>query len=154
LGEAAPKKGTRDERKWRGRLSPSPGGEEDRADNRIHDMDIEGTGKHFPVPSSWAAAVGHPDSSVAAAVIRAFHRPMHDFCGAAPGRLTGPIVASTRDVAEAVRQIREWGKSKWAVAVQPLLDNDRPVDHPDLEPIWQAAEEHDLAIAHHSFAWN
>ena len=79
---------------------------------------------------------------------------MHDFCGVAPDRLKGPIVASTRDVGEAVREIREWGNSKWAVAVQPLLDNDRPVDHPDLEPIWQAAEEHDLAIAHHSFAWN
>ena len=34
-----------------------------------------------------------------------------------------------------------------------MLDNDRPVDHPDLEPIWTAAEEHDLAIVHHSFAW-
>jgi predicted TIM-barrel fold metal-dependent hydrolase len=39
------------------------------------------------------------------------------------------------------------------VAVVPLLDNDRPVDHPDLEPIWEAAEAHDLAIVHHSFAW-
>src|SRR5260370_16442890 len=79
---------------------------------------------------------------------------MQDLWGGGRDRLKGPIVASTRNVAEAVREIRDWGNSKWAVAVQPLLDNDRPVDHPDLQPIWQAAEEHDLAIAHHSFAWN
>src|SRR5437016_14470183 len=36
----------------------------------------------------------------------------------------------------------------------PLLGDDRPVDHPDLEPIWQAAQEHDLAIVHHSSTWN
>ena len=92
--------------------------------------------------------------SLEVGLIRAYHRHMHDFCGPFPDRLKGPIVASTRDVAEAVREIREWGNSKWAVAVQPLLDNDRPVDHPDLEPIWRAAEEHDLAIVHHSFTWS
>src|SRR5206468_5168481 len=64
------------------------------------------------------------------------------------------IVASTRAVDEAVREIRHWGASTWAVAVMPLLGDDRPVDHPDLEPIWQAAQEHDLAIVHHSSTWN
>ena len=55
---------------------------------------------------------------------------------------------------EAVREIREWGKSKWAVAVLPLLAKDMPADHPDLYPIWEAAAEHDLPIANHSFTWN
>jgi predicted TIM-barrel fold metal-dependent hydrolase len=87
-------------------------------------------------------------------LIRAYHLFMNEFCGPFPDRLKGPIVASTRDVGEAAREVREWGNSKWAVAVQPLLDNDRPVDHPDLEPIWRAAEEHDLAIVHHSFTWS
>jgi predicted TIM-barrel fold metal-dependent hydrolase len=154
LGEATPQPGSRDGRTWRGRLRPSPGVEDDRADNRLHDMDVEGADRHFLVPSGWSAVVGHPDVSIEVALIRAYHRHMHDFCGTAPDRLKGPIVASTRAVGEAVREIREWGASKWAVAVQPLLDNDRPVDHPDLEPIWQAAEEHDLAIVHHSFAWS
>src|SRR5207249_5639977 len=42
--------------------------------------------------------------------------------------------SSTRAVDEAVREIRHWGTSTWAVAVMPLLGDDRPVDHPDLEP--------------------
>ena len=154
LGEAEPRPGSRDGRVWRGKLRPSPGVQDDRADNRIRDMDTEGADRHFMVPSAWTAVVGHPDVSLEVNLIRAYHRHMQEFCSVAPDRLTAPIVASTRNVAEAVREIRDWGKSKWAVAVQPLLDNAMPVDHPDLEPIWQAAEEHDLAIAHHSFAWN
>jgi predicted TIM-barrel fold metal-dependent hydrolase len=38
--------------------------------------------------------------------------------------------------------------------VMPLLSMDMPVDHPDLEPIWKAAQAHDLAVVHHSFTWN
>jgi hypothetical protein len=154
LGEAQKRPGSRDERAWRGTMRPSPGVEDDAAAARVHDMDVEGVDRQFLVPSAWTAVVGYPDASVEVALTRAFHRHMQDFCNVVPGRLTGPIVASTRDVDEAVREIREWGKSKWAVAVMPLLHNERPVDHPDLEPIWQAAEEHDLAIVNHSFFAN
>ena len=34
------------------------------------------------------------------------------------------------------------------------LPNETPVDHPGLEPIWRAAEDHDFAIVHHSFTWS
>jgi predicted TIM-barrel fold metal-dependent hydrolase len=64
------------------------------------------------------------------------------------------VVASARAVDEAVREIQQWGDSKWAVAVMPLLAKDTPVDHPNLEPIWKAAQEHDLPIVHHSLTWN
>jgi predicted TIM-barrel fold metal-dependent hydrolase len=40
------------------------------------------------------------------------------------------------------------------VAVLPVLGKDMPLDHPDLEPISQAAQEHDLAVVHHSNTWN
>ena len=63
------------------------------------------------------------------------------------------IVASARDVDAAVQEIREWGKSRWAVAVMPLVTKDIPADHPSLEPIWRAADDHDLPIVHHSFTW-
>ncbi len=29
-----------------------------------------------------------------------------------------------------------------------------PADHPSLEPLWKAAQDYDLAVAHHSFTWN
>ena len=117
--------GSRDGRVWRGKLRPSPGVQDDRSDNRVLDMDTEGADRHFLVPSAWTA-VRRPCRTCRSrsALIRAYHRHMEEFCGVAPDRLKGPIVASTRNVEEAVREIRDWGKSKWAVAVQPLLDND------------------------------
>lgn len=139
---------------WRGSKPPRVGVQDDQAANRVMDMDEEGTDAHFLVPTLWVSVVGLPDVDFEVNLIRAYHRHAADFCGQFPSRLKTAIVASTRNVDEAVREIKEWGTSKWAVAVIPLLGRDMPVDHPDLEPIWQAAQEHDLAIVHHSNTWN
>jgi uncharacterized protein len=155
LGETAPRETfTGRETRWMGTKQPRPGTQDDQAASRVADMDDEGVDVHFLIPTSWLSFVGVEDSSIELAMIRAFHRHMQDFCGQFPDRLTGPIVASTRHPEEAVREIREWGKSKWAVAVMPLLAKDLPADHPSLEPIWREAQEFDLPIANHSFTWN
>ena len=86
-------------------------------------------------------------------MIRAYHRHMADFCGQYPDRLKSLIVASTRAVDEAVREIREWGNSKWAVAVMPLLAKDIPADHPTSTRSGGPPQEYDLPIANHSFTW-
>ena len=93
-------------------------------------MDDEGTDVHFLIPTSWLSLVGVDDTSIEIGLTRAFHRHMAEFCGSHPDRLKGPIVASTRRPEEAVREIRTWGKSKWAVAVMPLLAEGLPADHP------------------------
>ncbi|HEX3537832.1 MAG TPA: amidohydrolase family protein [Stellaceae bacterium] len=154
LGEAAPREGhTGRNTHWMGSKLPRPGVQDDNAANRIRDMDDEGTDRHFLVPGGWSSAVGLDDPSLETGLIRAFHRHMAEFCGHYPDRLKGPIVASTRDVDAAIREIREWGNSKWAVAVKPQIDK-IPADHPSLEPIWRAAADYDLPIVHHSSTWN
>ena len=153
LGEAGPhatftgRSGT-----WQGSKSPRPGVQDDQAANRVQDMDEEGADVHSLVPSSWTGTVGLDDATLEVGLIRAYHRHMADFCGQFPDRLKGMIVASTAHVNAAVREIRHWGTSRWAVAVMLLVR--KPVDHPDLEPIWQAAQDHDLAVVHHSSTWN
>jgi uncharacterized protein len=155
LGEAAPRQSfTGRESRWRGNKMPRPGVQDDRPDNRVEDMDDEGSDIHFLIPGSWLSLHDLPDPCFEVAMIRAYHRHMADFCGQFPSRLKGLIVASARAVDEAAREIREWGNSPWAVAVKPLLPRDIPADHPDLEPIWRAAQDHDLPIAHHSSTWN
>jgi predicted TIM-barrel fold metal-dependent hydrolase len=155
LGEAGPhptftgRGGTR-----RGTKAPRPGVQDDQPANRVKDMDEEGADVHFLIPSSWTGVVGLEDGTLEVGLIRAYHRHMADFCGQFPDRLKGMIVASGRAVDEAVREIHHWGTSKWAVAVKPFLNGDMPVDHPDLEPIWRAAQEYDLAVVHHSSTWN
>ena len=142
LGEKAPRETfTGRETRWMGSKMPRPGVQDDQAENRVKDMDDEGTDVHFLIPTSWLSLVGLPDPALEIGVIRAYHRHMADFCGQFPTRLKSMIVASSRNIDEAVREIREWGNSKWAVAVMPLLAKDVPADHPDLHPIWRAAAE-------------
>jgi uncharacterized protein len=154
LGEAAPREthSGRDTQ-WMGSKQPRAGTQDDQAASRLQDMDDEGTDTHFLIPTSWTSFVGHEDPAIEVNIIRAFHRHMADFSGNHPDRLQSMIVASARDVDAAVREIREWGKSRWAVAVMPLVTKDIPADHPKLDPIWRAADEHDLPIVHHSFTW-
>jgi len=139
---------------WRGGQLPRDGVQDDRAENRIKDMDDEGTDAHFLVPTIWVSVVALPDVELEVGLIRAYHRHAADFCGRFPDRLKTAIVASTRAVDEAVREIKQWGNSRWAAAVIPLLGPEMPVDHPDLEPIWKAAQDHDLPIVHHSTTWD
>jgi predicted TIM-barrel fold metal-dependent hydrolase len=139
---------------WMGTKQPRVGVQDDQAGNRVMDMDDEGCDVHFQIPTSWMSVVGLPDVELEIGLIRAYHRHMADFCGQFPERLKTMIVVSTRAVDEAVREIRLWGTSKWAVAVMPLLAEEVPVDHPALEPIWQAAQEFDLPVVHHSLTWN
>jgi predicted TIM-barrel fold metal-dependent hydrolase len=154
LGEEAPRESfTGRDSRWMGSKRPRPGTQDDQAENRVMDMDDEGTDVHFLIPTSWLSLVGVDDASIEIAMIRAYHRHMAEFCGSHPERLKGPIVASTRRVDEAAREIREWGKAKWAVAVMPLLAEGLPADHPSLDPIWREAQEYDLPIANHSFTW-
>ena len=154
LGEAAPRDthSGRDTH-WMGSKQPRAGTQDDMAENRIQDMDDEGTDTHFLIPTSWTSFVGHEDPTIEVNIIRAFHRHMANFSGNHPDRLQSMIVASARDVDAAVQEIKAWGKSRWAVAVMPLVTKDIPADHPSLEPIWKAAVDHDLPIAHHSFTW-
>src|SRR5581483_11684694 len=120
---------------WMGTQNPRAGTQDDQAAARIADMDDEGTDAHFLIPTAWTSLVGHEDPTLETGVIRAYHRHMEDFCAQYPGRLTSMIVASARDPEAAVKEIREWGKSRWAVAVMPLVTRDIPADHPSLDPI-------------------
>ena len=57
-----------------------------------------------------------------------------------------------RSVDESVREIKRWAREPWAVAIRPSLPIDYPIDHPDMDPIWKAADEEGLVVVHHSFS--
>src|ERR1700751_1026730 len=125
LGEPEPRETcTGRESQWRGGKLPRPGVQDDQAENRVRDMDDEGTDVHFLIPGSFMSLVGLDDPAFEVGLIRAYHSHMAYFCGLLPNRMKSLIVASTRAVYEAVREIREWGNSQWAVAVKPLMPFD------------------------------
>jgi hypothetical protein len=74
---------------WRGTRRPRPGVQDDQAENRVKDMDEEGTDVHFLVPSSWIGVVGLDDTTLEVGLSCAYHRHMADFCGQFPDRLIG-----------------------------------------------------------------
>jgi predicted TIM-barrel fold metal-dependent hydrolase len=80
--------------------------QDDQAEHRVKDMDDKGTDGHVLVHGGWTGVVGLADAEHAVGLTRAYHRYMADFCGQFPARLKGMIIASTRAVDEAVREIR------------------------------------------------
>jgi predicted TIM-barrel fold metal-dependent hydrolase len=148
LGEAEPRQQERRFQTFMGSRFPTFGGNEC-ADIRIKDMDEEGTDVHMMVGNG---ASGAENPEVEVELIRANHRCLNDMCSQYPHRLKSLIAVSARSIEDSVREIDAWGSSSWAVGIQPFLPLDYPIDHPDLDPIWKAAEEADLVVVHHSFA--
>ena len=135
LGEAAPRETfTGRDTHWMGSKMPRVGVQDDQAESRVRDMEDEGTDGHFLIPTAWTSLVGHEDPALEVGIIRAFHRHMSDFSGQYPDRLKSMIVASARDVDAAVHEIREWGKSRWAVGGHAARHQRRPGRSPRARP--------------------
>ena len=122
-------------------------------DARVQDMDEEGVDVHMMVPDVFIGVSHLGDPSLEVGFIRAYHRWVNDLCAVHPGRLTALIVATGTAVEESVAEIKAWGSAPWAAGISPFAGVDRPMDHPDMEPVWAAAAEQDLAIVHHSATW-
>jgi predicted TIM-barrel fold metal-dependent hydrolase len=133
------------------RARPSPRVDDDPS-ARIADMDQEGVDVNLTLPSGWFGTwTAGDDLGLEMAMYRGYHRWMADYCGAFPERLGGVILVSARDITGSLAEIRRWARSRWAWGVMAYAPAGMPLDHPDLEPIWAAANEHDLAVVLHTF---
>lgn len=119
---------------------------------RIRDMDFEGVDVNLTLPSGWFGTwTAGEDVALEMAMYRAYHRWMEDYCKPYPDRIGGVILACARDVPGTLAEIRRWGSARWAWGVLVYAPYGFPLDHPDLEPVWAAAQEHDLAVTLHTF---
>jgi predicted TIM-barrel fold metal-dependent hydrolase len=134
-----------------GARKPSPRVDYDPA-ARIGDMDHEGVDVNLTLPSGWFGTwTTSDDVTLELGMYRAYHRWMDDYCGAYPDRLGGVILVSARDIEGSLGEIQRWGKSRWAWGLMVYAPHGTPLDHPDLEPIWAACQDQDLAVALHTF---
>jgi uncharacterized protein len=124
---------------------------EDNAAGRLRDMDLEGRDIDFIIPGPWAYGAPALAPHLATGLYRAYHRYMADYCAADPRRLKSMVLALGTDPAWSAQVIKEQAREEWVAAVWPLLPEGVPVDDPDLEPIWAAADEADLPIMYHAF---
>jgi len=149
LGEAGPRTAKVDRpRQFMGSRWPTDGCDDYAPEARLRDMDDEGVDAHFMI----GGAGSHPDHAIGLEFLRAGHRYLNDFCNTDPHRLKASIKVVPWAVEESVQEVNQWAPSPWAVAVHPHLPVGYPLDHPDLNPIWAAAQEHGLAVIHHSFS--
>ena len=149
LGEAGPRDESRHFQTFMGSKFPTYGAGDFDPDARIRDMNEEGVDVHLLVPGGPA---NPGDPALEMGFIQAHHRYLDDFTSKYPHRLKSLITVTDRAIEESVQEIKTWGRSSWAVGVIPSLTVGKPLDHPDLEPIWAAAEEEELCVVHHSFA--
>jgi uncharacterized protein len=119
---------------------------------RIHDMDIEGVDVNMILPSGGVPAFSAlEDVALEQAMYQAYHRYLGDYCGPYPDRLTSVILVSARDAAGSVAEIRRCSREVWPVGVFPICAPEMTLDDPAWEPIWTAAQDHDLTVVIHSF---
>ena len=119
---------------------------------RVKDMDVEGIDVDMILPSGGVPAFcSLADVALENAMYQAYHRFLADYCAPYPDRLISVILASPRDVTAAVAEIRRCAREDWPVGILPVCPPDVPLDDPDWEPIWAAAEAHDLTVVIHSF---
>jgi len=119
---------------------------------RITDMDSEGVDVNLMLPSGWFGTwTTVDDASIETAMYEAYHRWIGDYCAAFPSRLKGVICVAARSVETSLAELHRAAKQSWPLAVFVYAPYQFPLDHPDLEPIWKAAADYDLAIALHTF---
>lgn len=119
---------------------------------RIQDMDIEGIDVNLMLPSGWFGCwTTIDDVDLETAIYEAYHRWMAEYCAQFPSRLKGVILVAARDVKTSLAELHRAAKERWPLAVFVYAPYQFPLDHPDLEPIWQAAADYDLSVALHTF---
>lgn len=134
-----------------GELSGLDGGT--RPETMLGAMDIEGIDAAvvFRTLAAHVIAFDDIDPPLAAGLCRAFNRWGRDFCEKEPARLKLGAQIPLHDPELAVREARFAVEELGAVTlVLPShMVRERPLYHPDYEPLWQAAEDLGAAVSFH-----
>jgi len=154
LGSAAPEPDHGRKTRFGGSLKyeePLPEAEVNPSE-RIKDMDREGVDVNLTLPSSWFGTfTANEDVELEAAMYRAYHRWMADYCAPYPSRIKGVILVCYRDLANSLQELERQAKEDWPLAAFVYAPTGVPLDHPNLEPVWAACQHHDLSVALHTF---
>jgi uncharacterized protein len=119
---------------------------------RVRDMDVEGVDVNMILPSGGVPAFcALPDVRLELAMYEAYHRFLKDYCAPYPDRLTSVILVSGRDIGASVAEVGRCAREEWPVGIFPICPPEMSLDAPDWEPLWAAAQEHDLTVIIHTF---
>jgi predicted TIM-barrel fold metal-dependent hydrolase len=133
------------------RVPITPRVAEDNGAGRLRDMDEEGRDIDFIIPGPWCYGAPALAPHLVQGLYRAYHRYMADYCSPDTRRLKSMVLALGTEPKWSAEVIAAHAREDWVAAVWPLLPEGMPIDDPDLEPIWAAADDADLPIMYHAF---
>jgi len=115
----------------------------------LADADREGIDTMVFFPSAALGLPGYDDQRFAAEVARAYNRWLAAYCATGRGRLHGVAIVPVEDVAASVAIMREAKQLGLVATMIPAVLRTRNLDHPDLAPLYHAAEELDMPLGIH-----
>ena len=89
------------------RIAVQQGADEENADGRIADMDLEGRDIDFILPGTWRPATAL-DVTLAEGLYRAYHRYMHAYTAKYPDRLKSAVQVPAQTWPGLCRKSRRW----------------------------------------------
>lgn len=134
------------------RAKVQPDTQDENAEGRIHDMDIEGRDIDMIFPTQWVSTMtALDDVTLTHGLYRAYHNYMQSYTSIAPDRLKSEIQVPGSDPEWAVSEIKRWGNEKWVAGVWIHLKEGLPIDDPSIDPVFATMNDMDLPLVHHSF---
>jgi uncharacterized protein len=117
---------------------------------RVVDMDLDKIDAAFLYPTIGLKMVSLEDAELTAKLCRALNRWLAEFCSAYPDRMFGVAMLPMQSV-ELARQELEFARTELNMRAGILRPNSAQAlfHHPEWEPLWDAAEDLDIAIALH-----
>jgi uncharacterized protein len=117
---------------------------------RIKDMDREGIDVAVCFATIVSSFCALKSVDFEAAMVRAYHRWLADYCAAYPKRIKGVAVVPMRAPELAAEEIHRVAREPWCVGVYLSSHmEDKLLDHPSFHPIWRACVEEDLPACFH-----
>src|SRR6185312_2793942 len=118
---------------------------------RLKDMDVEGIDTAVLFPSGAASMCAVSDPALEAALYRAYHRWLGEYCSAGGGRLRGVALAVMRDAELGAAEVRRVADEPWVVGIliSPHM-GELNLDDPAFDPLWSVAEDLDLPVCVHA----
>ena len=118
---------------------------------RLEDLDLENIDIQVIYPNVLMSINSWEHAGLASACARAYNTWMSEKCAQAGGRLRFAAVVALQDPKAAAEELKRTIKSLGAVGVMvPGTIGTRTLDHPDLYPFWEAAEQLDAGVGVHT----
>ena len=123
-------------------------------EDRLRDLDIEGVDKEINFGNAIGMFYTYGDLEVREWVFRIYNEHLAEMQAAAPGRFYGVGLINYWDmlrVSESIAELKALGLRTFLLPILPKGASGVPLNYcvPEMEPLWQAAEESGLPVCFH-----